>query len=181
MLIIPGIWGVIISNDTHRYLSCIEIPPRAAMWPDYYIPWYWKLGPYLIYGTGRTLFYVVFLKFLIAQIPEKMKGLEIGLMFACSSLIKFIISEWERNIAFTVCYDVPTVVLFVVLFVIVDMLSKRYKLRERNREINIQALVEEHYERYLNQLQEEQFLRENPQYRVTLNSESSSDYTSCSD
>ena len=61
MLVIPGIWGVIISSDTHRYLSCLEIPPRAAMWPDYYIPWYWKLGPYLIYGTGRTLFYVVFL------------------------------------------------------------------------------------------------------------------------
>ena len=38
MLVTPGIWGVIISNDTHRYLSCIQIPPRAAMWPDYYIP-----------------------------------------------------------------------------------------------------------------------------------------------
>ena len=181
MLVIPGIWGVIISNDTHRYLSCIEIPPRAAMWPDYYIPWYWKLGPYLVYGTGRTLFYVVFLKFLIAQIPEKMKGLGIGLMLACSSLIKLIISEWERKIAFTVCYDVPTVVLFVVLFVAVDVLSKCYTLRERNREINIQAIAEEHYERYLDQ--EEQFLRENPQYmyRDTLNSESSSDDTSCSD
>ena len=70
----------------------------------------------------------------------------------------------------------PTVVLFVVLFVMVDILSKYYKLRERNREINIQVLVEEHYERHLNQ--EEQFLRENPQYRDTLNSVSSSDDTS---
>ena len=77
------------------------------------------------------------------------------------------------------CYDVPTVVLFVVLFVIVDVLSKLYKLRERNREINIHAIAEEHYERYLDQ--EEQFLRENPQYRDTLSSESSSDDTSCSD
>ena len=51
MLVVQSIWGFIISSDTHRYLSCIEIPPRAAMWPDYYIPWYWKLGPYLIYGT----------------------------------------------------------------------------------------------------------------------------------
>ena len=149
------------------------------MWPDYYIPWYWKLGPYLIYDTGRTIFYVVFLKFLIAQIPEKMKGLGIGLMLAFSSLIKLIISEWERKIVFTVCYDVPTVVLFVVLFVTVDVLSKRYKLRERSKEINIHAIAEEHYERYLDQ--EEQFLRENPQYRDASNSESSSDDTSCSD
>ena len=179
MLIVQSIWGVIISNDTHRYLSCIEIPPRAAMWPDYYIPWYWKLGPYLIYGTGRTLFFVVFLKFLIAQIPEKMKGLGIGMMLACSSLIKCIISEWERHLEFTVCYDVPTVVLLVVLFVTIYVLSKRYKLRERNREINIHAIAEEHYERYLDQ--EEQFLHENPQYRDTLNSESSSDDNSSSD
>ena len=179
MLIIPGIWGVIISNDTHRYLSCIEIPPRAAVWPDYYIPWYWKLVPFLIYGTGRTIFYVIFLKFLIAQLPEKMKGLGIGLTLAFFGLIKLIISEWSRQLMFTVCYDVPTVVLFVVLFVIIDVLSKRYKLRERNREINIHAIAEEHYERYLDQ--EEQFLRENPQYRNTLSSESSSDDTSCSD
>ena len=179
MLIVQSIWGVIISNDTHRYLSCIEIPPRAAMWPDYYIPWYWKLGPYLIYGTGRTIFYVVFLKFLITQLPEKMKGLGIGLMLAFSSLIKSIVEELARHLSFTVCYDVPTVVLFVVLFVTVDVLSKRYKLRERNREINIHVIVEEHYERYLDQ--EEQFLCENPQYRDTLSSESSSDDTSCSD
>ena len=178
MLVMPGIWGVIVSNDTHRYLSCIEVPPRAAMWPDYYIPWYWKLAPFLVYGTGRTVLYVVFLNFLIAQIPEKMKGLGIGLMFAISSLTTLIVSEWERHCMFTVCYDVSTVVLFALLFVIVDVLSKRYKLRERNRVINLHFIAEEHYERYLDQ--EEEFLRENPQYRDTISSESSSEDTSCS-
>ena len=55
-----------------------------------------------------------------------MKGLGIGLMLAFSSLIKFIISVWVEHLSFTVCYDVPTVVLFVVLFVTVDVLSKHY-------------------------------------------------------
>ena len=41
-----------------------------------------------------------------------------------------------------------TKVTFVVLFVVFLILSKWYTLRERNREINIQAIVEEHYERY---------------------------------
>ena len=40
-------------------------------------------------------------------------------------------------------------------------LSKRYTLRERNIEINIKAIVEEHYERYMDQ--EEEYSRENPQ------------------
>ena len=39
------------------------------------------------------------------------------------------------------------------------VLSKRYTLCERNREINIQAIVEEHYERYMDQ--EEEYMREN--------------------
>ena len=36
--------------------------------------------------------------------------------------------------------------------------AKRYKLRERERHVNIQAIVEEHYEKYLHQ--EEEYMRE---------------------
>ena len=49
-----------------------------------------------------------------------------------------------------------------ILFVVFLILSKRYTLRERNREINIQAIVEEHYERYMDQ--EEEYMRGHPQY-----------------
>ena len=34
------------------------------------------------------------------------------------------------------------------------MVSERYKLRERERHVNIQAIVEEHYERYFDQEEE---------------------------
>ena len=50
------------------------------------------------------------------------------------------------------------ILLLVVLFAIFLLLSKWYTLRERNREINIQAIVEEHYERYMDQ--EEEYERE---------------------
>ena len=94
-----------------------------------------------------------------------------------SNLTTLIVSEWARHIiSFT--YDVSTVVLFALLFVIVDVLSKCYKLRERNRVINLHVIVEEHYERYMDQ--QEEFLHENPQYRDTISSESSSEDTSCS-
>ena len=45
-------------------------------------------------------------------------------------------------------------VVLVVMFVVFVILSKWYTLRERNREINIQAIVEEHYERYMDQEEE---------------------------
>ena len=63
---------------------------------------------------------------------------------------------------FTLCYDLTISLVLVVLFVVFLILSKRYTLRERNREINIQAIVEEHYERYMDQ--EEEYMRGHPQY-----------------
>ena len=59
------------------------------------------------------------------------------------------------------------------------VLSKRYTLRERNREINIQAIVEEHHERYMDQ--EKVYMLENPQYFESLESDSDVDSDSESD
>ena len=61
-------------------------------------------------------------------------------------------------IEFTLCDVILTVAGLVVLFVVFLVLSKHYTLRERNREINIQAIVEEHYERYMDQ--EEEYMRQ---------------------
>ena len=49
----------------------------------------------------------------------------------------------------------PLAMLTLIIFVII---AKRYKLRERERHVNIQAIVEEHYERYFDQ--EEEYMRE---------------------
>ena len=49
----------------------------------------------------------------------------------------------------------PAMLILTIVFVIV---AKRYKLRERKRHVNIQAIVEEHYERYFDQ--EEEYMRE---------------------
>ena len=46
-------------------------------------------------------------------------------------------------------YSVPAIAYLTVLFLLFLVLSNRYGLHERNREINIQAIVEEHYERYI--------------------------------
>ena len=41
-----------------------------------------------------------------------------------------------------------TILMLLILAVVHVILAKRYKLRERDKYINIQAIVEEHYERY---------------------------------
>ena len=53
-------------------------------------------------------------------------------------------------------YLVPSLLMLLILVVYV-FLAKRYKLRERDRHINIHAIVKEHYERYFDQ---EEYMRE---------------------
>ena len=117
--------------------------------------WYWKLGPFILYGVGGTATSVLLLEVIIAQSPDKMKGLTFGLMIT----FRRIVSQLNvSQFIVTFCYDLFTTFIVVVLFVIFLVLSKCYTLRERNREINIQAIVEEHYERYLDQ--EEEYMRQ---------------------
>ena len=40
-------------------------------------------------------------------------------------------------------------ILLMLSLVLFTIAAKRYKLRERERHVNIQAIAEEHYERYL--------------------------------
>ena len=70
------------------------------------------------------------------------------------SICTIILSIFNNEFDYTLCYDMLTIASLSVLFVIFLILSKRYTLRERNREINIQAIVEEHYERYMDQEEE---------------------------
>ena len=148
-----GVYGVIVSDDIQRYLSCTALAANATN-PGNNAEWYWKLGPYILYGIGNTISDVLIFEFIIAQSPDKMKGFAIGVKLGCRCLV---FSASEAFNVITICLDITTVIVLVVLFVIFLILTKRYTLRERNREINIQAIVEEHYERYMDQ--EEEYMK----------------------
>ena len=148
-----------VSGDIGNYnISCgISIAPMPPESYVSHLEWYWKVGPYLLFGIGSTIVAVLFLEFMISQSPDKMKGLVIGISIPFS----FILSSLMDLLNLTLCHNIITVTGTVVLFVVFLVLSKRYTLRERNREINIQAIVEEHYERYMDQ--EEEYMRQ-PHY-----------------
>ena len=111
----------------------------------------------ILYGIGKTIISVLLYEFIIAQSPDKMKGLVIGIKVACRGLAILVsIVEFAQS---TLCYNLSISLFPIVLFVVFLVLSKRYTLRERNREINIQAIVEEHYERYMDQ-EEEEYMRQ---------------------
>ena len=139
----------LFSDDVQKYISCETFNTTVRQ-----VQWYWKIGPHFLYGIGSTIVAVLSLEFMISQSPDKMKGLVIGTSIPFLSIVPLLIELIE----FTLCDVILTVAGLVVLFVVFLVLSKHYTLRERNREINIQAIVEEHYERYMDQ--EEEYMRQ---------------------
>ena len=154
--------GVVDSDVVQSYLSCTTNTTLPYL-PDFYVEWYWKLGPYLIYGVGRTMITVLLYELVIAQSPDKVKGFVLGVMLVSQGITVFIGSEIVNHFRYTLCSHLSLTILLVAVFVVFLVLSKCYTLRERNREINIQAIVEEHYERYMDQ--EEEYMREQHYFR----------------
>ena len=115
-------------------------------------------------------------EFVVAQAPNRMRGIMMGLMITAigvGNLVNYTFPKTFKpfQTASPSCvfyyYLVLSLLLLLILIVFV-ILAKRYKLREREKHINIQAIVEEHYERYLDQ--EEQYMREAPQLSPTFES-----------
>ena len=80
-----------------------------------------------------------------------MKGLLVGLILTFAAIGKCTALILKTFFLHTLCYDIPVLVLLTALFLVFLFLSKHYTLRERNREVNIQAIAEEHYEIYMDQ------------------------------
>ena len=156
--------GVVDSDNVQSYLSCAT--NTTLVRPDHYVEWYWKLGPYLLYGVGKTIIIVLLYELIIAQSPDKMKGFVLGVMLVSRGITVYVAGEILNQINFTLCSNLSLTILLVALFVVFLVLSKCYTLRERNREINIQAIVEEHYERYMDQ--EEEYMREQRYFKDNL-------------
>ena len=155
--------GVVDSDDMQSYLSCTKNTSLPISQPDNFVKWYWKLGPYFLYGVGRTIISVLMNELIIAQSPDKMKGFVFGILLASREVTIFTAFEITSQINYTLCSHLSFTILLVAVFVVFLVLSKCYTLRERNREINIQAIVEEHYERYMDQ--EEEYMREQHYFR----------------
>ena len=99
---------------------------------------------------------VLSLEFMISQSPDKMKGLVIGISIPFCYSVPLLL----QLIDFTLCQDI-LIFAGIVNCTVCGLhwsFPSSYTLCERNREINIQAIVEEHYERYMDQ--EEEYMRQ---------------------
>ena len=97
-----GAYDVIVSDDLQRYISCTALAPNGTNQSDHF-KWYWKVGPLMLYGIGKTVSVVFLLEFIIAQSPDKMKGFVMGIMLAFRGIVALVFPEFLQ-LKFSLCY-----------------------------------------------------------------------------
>ena len=123
------------------------------------------LIPQILFGVAFALIFPTSLEFTIAQSPIQMRGMMVGMWFVSFGVgylininTKYPFGCDNNSICLSFYYNITrSVVIFIILLVFI-VLAKRYKLRVRENEVNIVQIVDEHYERYMDQ--EEQYERE---------------------
>ena len=113
-------------------------------------------------GVGVVFVMCSLFELVVAQAPNRMRGIMMGLLITAigigslgSNILAKIFQQFQTASPSCVFYYYLVLSLLLLLILIVFViLAKRYKLRERERHINIQAIVEEHNERYLDQKEE---------------------------
>ena len=131
------------------------------------IPLYWLLITYTVYGIGFVVVTFSFLEFIVAQTPNRMRAFMVGLWITgfgvainVSKLLELpfhYIPPVSPSCGFY--YYLLLSLLTMMTLVEFVVLAKRYKLRVREIHVNIQAIAEEHYDKYFDQ--EEEYLKYN--------------------
>ena len=155
------------TNYTHNE-STIACLLQSNVSDDSQLPfeYYWTLIPTVLTSLGNLILKITSLEFTLAQSPAGMKGLLFGLWFAVVGFADLIgynlpyLFAIIPSTALPACefyYFLTMLLLSSTCFVLFLITSRCYKLRMRQRTVNIHLIVEEHYERYLDQ--EEEYLK----------------------
>ena len=156
--------GHLHSNTT----SCMfdTLPPWSANTLP--VPIYWLLISNIVNSAGVAIVTCTLLEFVLAQIPIGGRVTTMAIVIFLvnvGTVIQIgtagILSKFNMSKATPSCgfyYYLVMSILQILSLVLFTIAAKRYKLRERERHVNIQAIAEEHYERYFDQ--EEEYMRE---------------------
>ena len=121
----------------------------------------WMILPQVLGGLSYLLVFVTTLEFLCAQSPRTMQGMFIGFWYSIGAIkytLILSIDFWSTyyHPTFIYVFDVVKMCASFVSVLMYSFVSRRYRYRERDEAVNFQAIVEDQYEREI----EEELLHE---------------------
>ena len=121
--------------------------------------------PQTLNSLAFILVYPVSLEFTVAQSPVHMRGVMVGMLYTSwgtgkliNILLKFPFNCESQYICTSFYYYITKSVLVLIILIVFVILAKHYKYRVRENEVNIVQIVDDHYQRYMEQ--EEQYHRD---------------------
>ena len=121
----------------------------------------WFIIPQILNGLSSLLVSMTVFEFICAQAPRTTQGLLIGLWYATFSIKYLGVGILDNLITETRSWLISEGVMgFLVLvsLVLFSCVSKRYRYRQRDEIVNVQGMIEEIYERRMDQ--EEEYMQE---------------------
>ena len=150
-----------ISYYSPTYI-CLEIRTQMKNLNDPIDNTYlWLIIPQLINGLSSLLVSMTVFEFICAQAPRSTKGLLIGLWYATYSIRPLIIAPMDNLIIERkswLIYEGVKWFLILVSLVLFSCVSRRYRYRQRDEIVNVQGMIEDTHEKWLDQ--EEEHMKE---------------------
>ena len=121
----------------------------------------WFIIPQFLNGLSSLLVSMTVFEFICAQAPRTTQGLFIGLWYATFSIRYLVVGILDNLIierrSWLICEGVKGFLILVSL-VLFSCVSRRYRYRQRDEIVNVQGMIEDTHERWLDQ--EEEYMQE---------------------
>ena len=117
----------------------------------------WFIIPQLLNGLSSLFVSMTVLEFICAQAPRTTQGLFIGLWYATFSIRYLVVGILDNLIterrSWLICEGVK-VFLILVSLMLFSCVSRRYRYRQRDEIVNVQGMIEDTHEKWLDQEEE---------------------------
>ena len=131
----------------------------------------WFVIPQLLNGLSSLLVSMTVFEFISAQAPRTTQGLLIGLWYATFSIRYLLVGILDNVIIERrswLIYEVVKGFLILVSLALFSCVSRRYRYRQRDEIVNVQGMIEDTHERWLDQ--EEEYMQEQRLFYQTTSS-----------
>ena len=128
----------------------------------------WFIIPQLLNGLSSLLVSMTVFEFICAQAPRTTQGLLIGLWYATFSIRYLAVGILDNLIterrSWLICEGVKGFLILVSL-VLFWCVSRRYRYRQRDEIVNVQGMIEDTHDKWLDQ--EEEYMQEQREFYHT--------------
>ena len=125
----------------------------------------WFIIPQFLNGLSSMLVSMTLFEFICAQAPRTTQGLLIGLWYATFSIRYLVVGVLDFYIterrSWLICEGVKGFLILVSL-VLFSCVSRHYRYRQRDEIVNVQGMIEEIYEKWMDQ--EKEYMQEQREF-----------------